>query len=162
MSKKITIIRHAKSSWECQVTDHERPLNDRGMEDAHLVSQSIKNQLTPNLILSSDANRAKSTAIIFITNLDIDINKIHFDPELYDFSGENLINVIKNCDDNHNDILIFGHNHALTFFVNKYGSKQMGNVPTSGVVSIEFDIHHWKDLKKGKTIQIVFPKDLKT
>lgn len=161
MSKKIILIRHAKSSWETNVTDHERPLNDRGVRDAHLVSNFIKNELHPDLVISSDANRAKSTASIFIANLNIATNKVRLNTDLYDFSGENLIKVIKSCDDSHHEIMIFGHNHALTFFVNKFGNIYVDNVPTCGVVIIEFDIDAWTDLKKGKTIRTVFPKDLK-
>lgn len=160
-SKKIIIVRHAKSSWETQVTDHKRPLIERGINDAHLVSSSLNNQVNPDHILSSDANRAKSTAHIFMGNLNRSINDICFNPDLYDFSGENLVKVVKSCDDIHNEIMVFGHNHALTFFVNKYGNKHIFNVPTSGVVIIEFDINHWNDLKQGKTIKTIFPKDLK-
>lgn len=161
MNKRIIIVRHAKSSWEYDVSDHERPLNDRGVQDAHSVSRFIKDDLHPDLIISSDANRAKSTASIFIANLNMDTNEVHLNHNLYDFSGENLIKVIKSCDAKHNELMIFGHNHALTFFVNTFGNLYIDNVPTCGVVIIEFDISNWNDLKKGKTIRTVFPRDLK-
>jgi len=160
MSKRITIIRHAKSAWEDQVSDHERSLNDKGIQDAHLISTTYKNAFHPDLILSSDATRARSTASIFLSNLNVN-NKVLLNPDLYDFSGEKLIEVITSCDDAHQDIMVFGHNHALTFFVNKFGDRYINNVPTCGVVVIDFDINHWKDLKKGKTIQTIFPKDLR-
>lgn len=161
MNKKVAIIRHAKSAWDYGIKDHERPLADRGIKDAHLVSSTLKGAFHPDLILASDANRARSTASIFISNLGMDAKKIHLNRDLYDFSGENLIEVIKNCDDIYNDLLIFGHNHALTFFVNKFGDTYIDNVPTSGVVIIEFDIQHWWNLKKGKTIKTIFPKHLR-
>src|SRR5690606_306209 len=101
-----------------------------------------------------------STASIFLSNLNVN-NKVLLNPDLYDFSGEKLIEVITSCDDAHQDIMVFGHNHALTFFVNKFGDRYINNVPTCGVVVIDFDINHWKDLKKGKTIQTIFPKDLR-
>ena len=77
------------------------------------------------------------------------------------FQGENLLQVIKNCDDTVNNLMVFGHNHAITAFVNTYGDKFIDNVPTCGVVIIEFNINNWKDLKKGKTVKTLFPKDLK-
>jgi phosphohistidine phosphatase len=159
--KKIIIVRHAKSSWEHDVTDHERPLNERGLEDAHKVSYACKNKLHPDLIVSSDAVRAKSTAHIFISNLNIDISNLNLNHDLYDFSGEKLISVIKYCDDRYKELMIFGHNNAITYFVNKYGDNYVDNVPTCGVVIIEFDITHWNELKKGITTKKIFPKDFK-
>jgi phosphohistidine phosphatase len=58
--------------------------------------------------------------------------------------------------------MVFGHNHAITAFVNAYGSVYIDNVPTCGVVIIDFDINNWKDLNKGKTVKTLFPRDLKT
>ncbi|WP_111307193.1 SixA phosphatase family protein [Confluentibacter sediminis] len=159
--KKLIIARHAKSSWEYDVVDHERPLNDRGLKDAHKVSNELKDKLNPELVLSSDALRARSTANIFISNLNIDTDKLYLNHDLYDFSGEKLIKVIKSCNDIYKELMIFGHNHAITYFVNKFGDKHIDNVPTSGVVIIEFDILNWKDLKLGKTINTIFPRDLK-
>ncbi len=160
--KKITIIRHAKSSWEHRVTDFERPLKKRGLEDASLVSFCAKDKINkPDFILSSDANRARSTAAIFIKTLDFQSVDFQLDNKLYDFSGNDLIQVIKNCDDAINHLMIFGHNFAITSFVNTYGSVLYDNVPTSGLVSIDFNSNSWQDLMPGKTILKIFPKDLK-
>ena len=59
------------------------------------------------------------------------------------------------------NVLIFGHNSAITDFVNKFGDVYIDNVPTSGLVCINFEINNWKDLKKGKTVTTLFPKELK-
>lgn len=160
--RKLILVRHAKSSWKHNVIDHERPLNERGFKDANLVSISLKERsLNIDLVLSSDAMRAKTTANIFISNLNIDRSIVHLNHELYDFSGTNLIEVIKACDDSVNTLMLFGHNHAITAFVNTYGNSYIDNVPTSGVVVIEFDIINWKKLNNGNTIQTLFPRDLK-
>lgn len=160
--KNIILVRHAKSSWEFNLTDHERPLNDRGFKDADLVSKYlISDMLHPDLILSSDANRAKTTASIFIKNLNLESTKMHLVHDLYDFTGGNLLEVIKSCDDSVSNVMIFGHNHAITGFVNTYGDKFIDNVPTCGVVFIECDISNWKNLVKGHTTKTLFPKHLK-
>lgn len=160
--KKITIIRHAKSSWEHQVTDFERPLKNRGLEDAKLVSTYAKDKIiTPDLILSSDANRAKATAEIFIKTLNFQHIDFQANNKLYDFSGRDLLHVINNCDNTINNLMIFGHNFAITSFVNTYGSESYDNVPTCGLVCIQFDIDSWLNLTSGKTILKIFPKDLK-
>ena len=160
--KKLVLVRHAKSSWKHNVIDHERPLNDRGFNDAKKISNYLADSnLNLELVLSSDAMRAKTTANVFTSNLNInhDISRLLHD--LYDFSGENLVKIIKNCDDKINCLMIFGHNHAITAFVNSFGDKYIDNVPTCGVVIIEFEINSWKNLTKGKTLKTLFPRDLK-
>ncbi|NMH89488.1 SixA phosphatase family protein [Flavivirga algicola] len=160
--KNLILVRHAKSSWEHNVIDHERPLNKRGFKDADLVSNNLKaRDLNIDLILSSDAMRAKTTANIFISNLGVDTYTVHLNHDLYDFSGTNLTEVIKTCDNSVDTLMVFGHNHAITSFVNTYGSSYIDNVPTSGVVVIAFDIDNWKNLDKGKTMWTLFPRDLK-
>ncbi len=160
--KRIILVRHAKSSWKHNVIDHERPLTERGLNDANAVSNAIANNFFDvDLVLSSDATRAKTTANIFISNLNLD--EVHFilNHDLYDFEGRHLLSVIKECKDSINNLMIFGHNHAITAFVNTYGSQYIDNVPTCGVVIIEFDINKWSELKKGTTTFTLFPKDLK-
>lgn len=161
--KHLYLVRHAKSSWKYDVSDYKRPLKKRGFEDAHLVSNHLKNIITlPELVISSDANRALTTANIFTGNLGLKEDDIKLDHELYDFSGQGLTNVIKNCDDSINTLMVFGHNHAMTYFVNTYGNKPIGNVPTSGFTHIEIDIKSWNDLTEGNTVLTVFPRDLKS
>ena len=160
--KNLYLVRHAKSSWKYDVSDHERPLKKRGTSDAHLVSNYLKDKIkNPDLVISSDANRAKTTAEIFTSNLGINGSLIQYDHELYDFSGFKLINVIKECNDAVNTLMIFGHNYALTHFVNEFGDKYVDNVTTSGFTHIVFNIDSWMDLNKGKTLLTVFPRDLK-
>lgn len=160
--KKLILVRHAKSSWKFDVIDHERPLNDRGLSDAELISTSIKkSDPIIDFVLSSDAIRTKSTLDFFINALNINKSIVTFSHDLYDFSGENLIEVIKSVDDSINNLMVFGHNHAITHFVNMFGDRFIDNVPTCGVVIIEFEIEHWQNLNSGKTVKTIFPKDLK-
>ncbi|MGE5943854.1 MAG: SixA phosphatase family protein [Flavobacteriales bacterium] len=160
--KKLIVVRHAKSSWENDAIDHKRLLASRGFEDAKIVSDALKQvDLNIDCILSSDAYRAKTTAELFVANLNLDINLLKFNHELYDFSGEKLLKTIKSTSNSCSQLMIFGHNHAITFFVNKFGDKYIDNVPTCGVVIIEFDINDWNDLKKGNTTATLFPRDFK-
>jgi len=160
--KTLYLVRHAKSSWEYDVIDHERPLNKRGFKDADLISKHLSKSLKlPDLVMSSDALRAKTTALIFVKNFGINQDDIVFDHKLYDFSGRNLTNVISNCDDAIDVLMVFGHNHAMTAFVNTYGDSYTGNVATAGFTHINFDITSWKDLKPGKTKLSLYPKQLK-
>jgi phosphohistidine phosphatase len=160
--KKLILVRHAKSSWNEGVSDHERGLESRGINDSMLVSRNFFHyQLLPDKVLSSTAKRAKNTALIFLKNLNIESNNIEFDKSLYDFSGESLINTIKNVHNDVNTLMVFGHNNALTYFVNTFGDRYIDNVSTSGLVVIEFQVESWKYIYKGETVKIIFPRDLR-
>jgi phosphohistidine phosphatase len=160
--KNLILIRHAKSSWDTPQIDKNRPLSQRGIMDAHLVATAVQKWMPKtNLIWSSTAKRASETAVIFAQNLLWPLESIIFKDELYTFDALELEKIIKNCDDGYENVIIFGHNEAITDFVNKFGSTKIVNVATSGFVSISFDMMQWKELKPGKTNKILFPKELK-
>lgn len=160
--KKLILIRHAKSSWEYDVIDHERPLKKRGINDAKLVAEELKAyNIKPDKILVSDAMRTKLTAQIMLPVLDIPYNEAVFKHKLYDFAGSDLVDVIKSADDAITILMVFGHNHAITAFANTYGNVYIDNVPTSGVVIFEFDTSKWSEISPGKTLHTIFPRDLK-
>jgi len=160
--KKLIIVRHGKSSWKYDVSDIERSLKKRGIADAISVCNEFKiMKLTPEIVFSSPAKRAFETCNIFLENLDFPYIKPRISTQLYDFGGNNLINFIKSINNNYNNVMIFGHNNAMTSFTNIYGDIYIDNLPTSGLVIFEFDIDDWKDLKPGKTVKIIIPKDLR-
>ena len=160
--KKLTLVRHAKSSWEHDVSDSKRPLAKRGIKDANLISKHLQQDFVqPDVVFSSPANRALTTCNIFSSNLNIPDNKIKIFNDLYDFSGESVIRFIKSLNNDYNSVMIFGHNHAFTSISNIFGDKFIDNLPTSGVVVMNFDTDKWESIDKGHTELIVFPKLLK-
>ena len=160
--KNLILIRHAKSSWDHNVNDEKRPLADRGIADAHLVSEEFKLKLfQPDAIFSSPANRALSTCKIFLKNLNIPDKLLTVSNKLYDFSGENVMDFIKSIDKQHNKVIIFGHNFAFTSLTNRLGSEFVDNLPTCGLVWLQFDIESWDAISRGTTKLIIKPKDLK-
>jgi phosphohistidine phosphatase len=145
--KQLILVRHAKSSWDLPVQDFDRPLSNRGIQDAHLISSKVINYLPETFIIwSSAAKRAMETAIIF-------------KKELYTFDLSKLETIIKNCNDQFDNLILFGHNEAITHFVNKFGNVTVDNVSTSGFVSITFETNSWKAISNGKTNKIILPKD---
>lgn len=156
------MVRHAKSSWKHDVIDHQRPLKRRGKRDGKMVSAYVKEKLVPpEKIISSDAVRALSTALYFKKSFDIEDVDFMTNNSLYDFSGRNVIDIIKNLNDGLERVMIVGHNHAFTSIANMLGNTYIDNVPTCGFVQLEFDVSSWKNVATGKTIMTVFPKDLK-
>lgn len=160
--KNLILIRHAKSSWDAPLKDIDRPLENRGIKDAHLVAtNSISFVPKTFLIYSSPAKRASETAIIFAQTISYPLEDIIFKDQLYTFDENQLEDFIKNLNNINENVIIFGHNEAITNFVNKFGDVLIDNVTTSGFVSIKFDTNNWNTLTKGKTTKIIFPKDLK-
>lgn len=160
--KTLTLVRHGKSSWEFDVSDRERPLKTRGLNDATLVAQQyLQSSSLPQRIFSSPANRALTTCQIFTKAFGLAEDFITIEENLYDFGGEGVINFIKNLPDHIQSVMIFGHNHAFTSICNIYGSKFIDNLPTSGLVKIKLAIDEWKHLKQGKTELLIIPKELK-
>jgi phosphohistidine phosphatase len=160
--KTIILVRHGKSSWNHNVDDRNRPLKSRGISDAKLVAnQFVKHNKLPVKIYSSPANRALSTCKIFTKTFDLSENSIKVIEDLYDFGGENAVNFIKNLSNDYDEVMIFGHNHAFTSISNIFGSTFIANLPTSGLIKINFEIDNWRDLKKGTTELMIIPKELR-
>ena len=160
--KNLILIRHAKSSWDSFVQDIERPLGQRGIDDINLVSkESIKFLPSRPILFSSPAKRARETASIFATTILHPLDSIFFSADLYTFDENKLEKYIKSINNDYDTVILFGHNDAITNFVNKFGTVFIANVPTSGLVWLQFETDRWEKLDKGKTIKIMFPKNLK-
>jgi len=161
--KTLYIVRHAKSSWSyVGVKDIDRPLKKRGINDAYLMSGFLSGKIQrPDVFVSSSANRALHTAVIFCENFDYPLSTLQIKKQLYSFSDGYLVKTVKALDDGFNSAIIFSHDHGINTFVNKFGSKPIAHVTTCGVIGIQFDEKHWKNIKKGKTVLMEFPKDHK-
>lgn len=160
--KSITFVRHAKSSWKFKVDDHERPLNKRGHFDANfMASISVVKSITPEFVLCSTAQRARETCDYFIKNQVFGVDEVEYNPNIYDFSGFQLANEIRNLNPKLSNILIIGHNHALTDIVNSMTTDMLDPIPTCGLVQLSFSSNKWSDLRNG-TVQLkLYPKNLR-
>lgn len=161
--KTLSLIRHAKSSWEGNLIDMDRPLSNRGLKDTNLLTNKLLNtQFNPDAIFSSPANRALTTCGLFMDKLELSNERLVVTDELYDFGGRRVANFIRNLDDSFKDVLIFGHNHAFTAIANDFGDTYIDNVPTCGLVKIQFETNSWKNINQGHTIMTLFPKELRS
>ena len=93
--KTLFLIRHAKSSWDDPaLSDKDRPLGDRGRRDAPRMGKRLaKRDVKPDLILSSPARRALTTAEIIAKKLDYKRKDIVVDTRLYASTVDGLLNV---------------------------------------------------------------------
>ena len=118
--KTIYIIRHAKSSWDDpDLSDFQRPLNERGKRDAPRMGKRLKEKdLHPDVVLSSPARRALSTAKRICKEIGFEKANIRTDRRLYHADEEAILAVLREIRDKHDLAFIFGHNPGLTDFVN--------------------------------------------
>lgn len=163
--KEIFLIRHAKSDWDfAGLTDFDRPLSTRGHNDAPKMSQLLSSTLPKfDIIISSTAQRAFSTAQYFAKTLDIDEKEIVKEGLLYLASEDSILKVIQNIDNRNQTACIFGHNSGLSdlaaTFLNEY---LFAEIPTCGVVKLILHDNDWKNFNtKNVTLeQYWFPKQV--
>jgi len=161
--KHLMLMRHGKSVWGHNMNDIDRRLATRGEIDAELVATQVKSTLpNPLIIISSTAVRAAETALIFARTVAFPADDILWNDDVYTFNEVTLESIIRSIDDNYQNVILFGHNEAITNFVNKFGNMFIDNVPTSGFVSMKFDCAAWSRINQGQIDNIVFPRDLKT
>ena len=159
--KRLILVRHGKSSWEHELTDDKRPLIKRGIKDGELIAKAFEKFFNkPAILWSSPAVRALETAKIFKKKLQIEDQVFFIRSGLYTFDKNDLLKQIESCDPEVQTLMVFGHNPAMTGLVNELGNRYFDNIPTTGLTIIDFETKSWKELKKGKTVLNLFPKDL--
>jgi len=162
--KTIILVRHAKSSWDnFSLKDEDRPLTDRGKKNApEMAKRLLKKKVPIDVILSSPAKRAKSTAEYFAAEYDIPKKKIILIPELYMASNEAFVKTIRNAPGKADSIALFSHNNGITQFANELSETRIDHMPTCSVFAVKVDIKDWADFQPGKTEFYLFdyPKSL--
>ena len=160
--KTFLIMRHAKSSWKDQeLPDHDRPLKKKGRKDIVNMAKILKkNALTPDLILSSSAVRAKDTAILMAEKLDYK-GELELIDEFYMAEPEIYIQKIATLPDSVETLLIVGHNPGLEGLVMTLGDK-ITSLPTGSIAKIYLFIDHWAEFTPetdGEINQVWVPED---
>lgn len=158
IKKTLYIARHAKSSWDdMSLSDFERPLNKRGKRDAPFMADLLKDKsISPDLILSSPAKRAKKTAKHYHKTLG---GELRFDERIYEASLMTLLHLVQDAFEKVNSIMIVGHNPEFTALNDMLSDKDIFNIPTSGVVGIIFENEVTPN--KGKQLFFEYPKKYK-
>ena len=149
--KSVLLIRHAKSSWDFDVEDFDRPLNHRGMTDAPAMAKRLlKKDLKIDAFVSSPAKRAFTTAVFFAEAYDEKKKNIIVVPSLYEASVGDFFNAIEELDKELKTIAIFSHNPGITAFANKLTSTTIDDMPTCAVFAVKADIKKWPDFAEAK------------
>jgi phosphohistidine phosphatase len=145
--KNLLLIRHAKSSWDdASLSDRERPLNKRGKRDAPYMGKLLwKTGFQPDVVLSSPAKRALKTAKLIAEEIDYPKKKIDIREDIYAQGVEALLEIVAGLDDDWERVALVGHNPALTDLANRLSGAEIDNIPTCGLVLVEFVRPHWGD-----------------
>lgn len=156
--KRLFLIRHAKSSWKNPaLSDSERPLNKRGCRDAPIMGKRLREfGADPDLIITSPAKRARRTARHIAGQVGYPENEIRVAATVYHgYIGE-LITVIREINDQHDEVMVVGHNPGITVLVNHLTGRKILNVPTCGVAAMDFPVRSWQEVEGDGAIFLFF------
>jgi phosphohistidine phosphatase len=161
--KTIYLVRHAKSDkGNPLLKDIDRPLNDRGYSDAYFMSSlMVKERHAPDILLSSPAIRAYSTALVFLKKFGFGTENLILHDGLYEEDTRNYADAIKSLPDKYDSVMLFAHNPTITEAANAFSEQPVNDFPTCGICCISFDIKKWKEIseKKGRQKFFYSPKN---
>lgn len=160
--KQLILVRHAKSSWNnYNLRDIERPLNKRGNRDAPFMGGLLKGkEILPNIIYSSPAVRAITTAKIIAQKVNYPTERIINKPEIYEASTNSLLNIINSFSNKNEIVMMFGHNPGFSMLANYLCREFTNNMPTCSIVHLSFDINDWQEITadSGTLASFEYPK----
>ena len=159
--KTLLVLRHAKSSWsDPDLADHDRPLKKRGRRAAPRMGRLVKAEgLTPEIIVSSTARRARDTALAVADAAEFK-GVVHLDPRLYECEPENVIEVLREFP--HDRIMIVGHNPTFELLV-QWLTGQETRLPTAALAHVQLPVSDWTECrldKSAKLVEVWRPREL--
>ena len=150
--KTLYLMRHAKSSWSFdELSDQERPLNDRGRDDAPAMGQALaKRQIMPDLIVSSPAVRAMSTAVLVAREVKYPPASIVVEPGIYQADLDTLLAIIRDLPDTAHAVLLTGHNPTITDVANYLSPSPLSSeMPTAALLCLRFETDAWAEVRQA-------------
>jgi phosphohistidine phosphatase len=160
--KRLLILRHAKSSWaDSSMSDWERPLNERGLRDAPRAGAWLHDRsLVPDLLITSDAVRARATAEAVAKAAGY-AKEIILEPSLYHAKPSDVLAVLSGIQRDDRTVLIVGHNPGLEELVHQLTGEHH-DLPTTALVHIAVAIDGWSEIETagaGSIVEMWRPRD---
>ena len=161
--KTLLILRRGKSSWDHpSLADHDRPLKKRGKRDSLRMGDLAREEgLFPDLILSSTANRARSTAKLFAEANEFD-GEIILTRDLYHADASDFIDVLRGLSSSVDCAMVVGHNPGMEYLLDLLTGESEW-MPTAALAHVELPIDDWNDLldeTEGRLVNYWRPRDL--
>lgn len=160
---RLSLVRHAKTEQgRTGQEDWDRVLEPRGQRDAPEMARRLKEYPPkPDLVLSSPAVRAITTATIMVRELGVSAQKVHQDERLYLASPKVMLAVIHELGGRSRHLMVVGHNPGITEFAERISSERsVDNMPTCAVYTLQFEIREWSELEwsSGLDVEFDYPK----
>lgn len=161
--KRLFLIRHAKSSWtDSELDDFERPLSKRGKRDGpEMASRLARLSVLPDILFSSPAKRAKKTARYMAKSTGFPLASITFDHGLYLGSLSYHLDLLEKGFTKADTLFLVGHNYTITELGEYLSGTRIENIPTCGVVAIEYSLEDGFSTRAGcgRLLFFDFPKN---
>jgi len=163
--KTLYILRHAKSSWDFpELSDHDRPLSERGRNDAALMGEMLAMKgVKLHLIISSPAVRALTTATLVGKELGYEPDHIAVDERAYAADRNDLLKIVQAAPASADSLMLVAHNEALSDFADMLAPEPVGSLPTAGIIGLHFTCGSWDEISKENATLLFydFPKNHK-
>ena len=151
-TKLLYLLRHAKAeSADSKLSDEDRALTERGVNDAHQLAGKLhKKELSFDLIITSPAIRAISTAQIIAKTLDHRQHHVVVEKKLYQASPDIFLQLVMGLHKKAAKVLLVGHNPSLEEFAQILSGERV-DMQTCALIQFSFDLKHWKDFQDRKS-----------
>ncbi|MFD1001732.1 SixA phosphatase family protein [Ohtaekwangia kribbensis] len=151
MPRYLYLVRHAQSA-EKQVNQNDfgRELTSTGVKQALLVGNYLlQQQIMPDVIMTSTAERARMTASMIADALKTDIEKINLQEDLYEASTRTFFQFITQLEDHLHHVMCVAHNPVVTYLAEYLTGAEVGDMVPAGLAIIKFNIQSWKEVSQG-------------
>lgn len=159
--KTLILIRHGKSDWSAGLPDRERPLNQRGLNDAPIMAKVLQREgYIPDLMYVSSAKRTSETAQILAKHMAISDDSLLNCPELYLCFADTMLDTIEFAPNEYDTIAIVGHNPTISEVAGHFCKQSYVEMPTLGTFICEFDCDSWAEISEYNKVerQFFYPK----
>ena len=168
--KRVYLLRHAQAKSGDFGRDFERPLTDKGKEDAQALGAFMTNgEYTPDIIYCSGAVRTRETCENVLKGFEGDAPKVEFLDSLYDASRGNILHMLQSSKNQLSSVMVIGHNptiHMMSGLLSSKGPESFLSRLASGyepatLSVIDFEIDAWETLNPecGQLINYCSPQD---
>jgi phosphohistidine phosphatase len=160
--KTLYLLRHAKSSWDdASLTDHDRPLNERGRRAAAFMGRFFaEGDVSPELIVCSTSRRTRETLELLYPDHSL-CPTVKFEELIYEAGTNTLRNVVAETSGEIVKLMLIGHNPGTESLIN-YLTGRLEPMPTAALAVISLDVEHWHHINNdsGKLVGVFRPRAL--
>ncbi len=151
MSRRLVLLRHAKSDWSEPVVDFDRSLNERGESSIAVIAQNLQaKSIVPQIVMSSPAKRAKQTILGVAAIAGYAVDAISWQQDLYHASIDTLLACLAACPEKYQTVLLTGHNPGLEELIYHLAASVTrpsdGKLMTTGACALLAMPDDWSDL----------------